>query len=341
MRSTISNGDALRSKILKLPGVVEAAQRLLGFALVSSGTRTYGAQIAGVEPVREPSVSTLPGVIRSGRYFQDLAAYEAIVGKTLAKNLKIGIGDELTLLGQGARGGMAAAVVTVVGIVDSGSAELDRGLVQLPFQTFQEIFSIPSQAHSIVLSLDSIEAVDRVEAALEDLLIQEGLSEELTALTWSELMPGLEQAIELDMAGGWLFFLSLIFVVSLCILNTFLMSVLERTKEFGVMLSLGATPGSLGRLIVVESQLITGLGVLIGVFIGGSIIAYFGVYGFLVPGTEELMQHWNVPTAVYTKLSLGCLTIGPLVLICTSLLASVYPVFKVRALEPVEALRAI
>ena len=114
--------DELRST---LPAARIAA-RGAGFALVSSEQRSLGVQIIGVEPEYEPSVSTLPGLVKEGQFLQDSNAAEIVIGRVLARNLKVTVGDELTLLGSGRDGSFAAGVVTIIGIFDSGSSDMDR-----------------------------------------------------------------------------------------------------------------------------------------------------------------------------------------------------------------------
>jgi len=79
----------------------EVAARAAGFALVSSNDRSYGLQILGVEPEFEPFVSTIPGLVKQGRYLNRDSYEEIVIGSVLARNLKVKIGDEVTFLGSG------------------------------------------------------------------------------------------------------------------------------------------------------------------------------------------------------------------------------------------------
>ena len=118
--------DSLRASI---PGA-EFAARGSAFALASSEQRSLGIQVVGVQPAYEPGVSTFPGLISQGRFLQDPGAAEIVIGSVLARNLKVKTGEELTLLGSGRDGSFAAGVVTVVGIFDSGSGDIDRGMAE-------------------------------------------------------------------------------------------------------------------------------------------------------------------------------------------------------------------
>lgn len=338
MRNTMPDARTLGSHLRKLTGLGTVSVRAMGFALASSEARTYGVQVIGVETEYEGKVSTIPGLIKKGSFLSSDDAMEAVIGHVLARNLKLNVGEELTLLGTGRDGSVAATVVPVVGIFESGSAELDRHLVQLPLGTFQDVFSMGDHAHTIVVLGDSLEQ-------LEDLMdaVRTGLPADsrLAVLGWEALIPGLKQAIQVDWASGWFLYLSLIIIVTFSILNTFLMSVLERTREFGIMLALGARPGRIGALVILESIWLTLLGLVVGVAIGTAVVVYFHIHGFSYPGMEELAAYYNLPAVIKMTLSPLSLTLGPAVIFFVTCAAALYPAFRIRLLKPVDAMRAV
>jgi ABC-type lipoprotein release transport system permease subunit len=312
--------------------------RAQGFALASSAERSYGVPVLGIEPGFEPRVSTVPHLIKEGRYLAGPAAYEAVLGAALARNLKLKVGDELTLLGSGKDGSVAATIVPVVGIFDSGNPELDRHLVQLPLATFQEVFSMGSDAHAIVISGPSYESIPQTKAQVATALAaQPGL----VVLDWEQLLPGIKQLIQTDMVQNWITYIALIVIVTLSIMNTFLMSVLERTREFGIMLALGASPWRIGSLVMLESTLLTLLGLTLGIVLGGGIAVYFHFAGFTFPGMKELYAQFGLPGVIHAKLSFASFTLGPAVILVFTLLAALYPALRIRKLAPVEAMHAV
>ena len=336
IRSTVPDVRLLAEKLSHNAFIEAVAPRAVGFALASSEKRSIGAQVTGIVPERERTVSTIPTAIREGRYLSSNSANEVVVGTLLARQLELSIGDDLTLLGQGREGSLAATVLPVVGIVRTGSNELDRTLVHLPLQTFQDVFDMGAAGHAIAIRTTDIE---RVEPFAAELRQDPALKDPLVVHTWNDLLPGLKQSIELDMAAGWLFYVSLIVVVMCTITNTFLMSVLERTKEFGVMLALGSTPFQIAKLILAESVILTLVGIGAGLALGTICVLYFGVYGFSVPGSEELAAQWNIPAVVHPDLTLSVISIAPALVIVGSFIAVLYPAFKIFLLRPVEAMR--
>ena len=338
MRVTVPDAAALAARLRSATGLDSVTARAQGFALASSASRSYGVPVIGVEPAYEPQVSTLPHLIKEGRYLSADDAQEVVLGAALARNLKVAVGDELTLLGSGKDGSIAATIVPVVGIFESGNPELDRHLVQLPLRTFQDVFTMGNDAHAIVVSGPGPETIAQTKAQVAAALTP---GAGLAVLDWEQLIPGLRQLIQADMVQNWIIYIALIVIVTLSIMNTFLMSVLERTREFGIMLALGSSPLRIGVIVLLESVYLTLLGLGIGMLLGGGIAVYLHIEGFTFPGMEELYGQFGLPGVIHSKLSLAGFTLGPGVIFLFTVLAALYPALRIRKLQPVEAIHAV
>jgi ABC-type lipoprotein release transport system permease subunit len=323
-------------QVQELLGEEAVAARGIAYALASSEERSFGIQITGVQPEREPRVSTLPGLLREGRYLSG-ADGEIVVGALLARNLRVAPGDEITILGSGRDGSFAAAIATVVGIIDSGIPDLDRALAQVSLPWFQTVFSMGDHGHSVVVRLPNLEQVPLAVTTMQALRAE---YPELVVLDWDQLQPGLQQAIRSDMASAWVMYAVLILLVAFSVLNTQLMSVLERTREFGVMLALGLSPGRLARLVGLETALLAALGLGLGVLLGALLALYLQQVGFTFPGMEEMNARFNLPERIYPPVTLASLLWGPLTVFLGALLAAVYPALRLFGLQPVAAMRA-
>ena len=325
--------DAIRQRF---PQAAVTA-RANAFVLLSSEDRSFASQIVGVEPRFEPGVSSIPGLLSAGRYLGEPDAAEAVIGEVMARNLKVGVGDELTFLGSGIDGSFAAGVISVVGIFRSGSQELDRSLAEVPLAYFQEAFAMEGRGHVIALSVPGLETVPAVLKSLQATL---DARDGLVALDWEALMPGLKQAIQADMTSAWFMYGVLIMLVAFSVLNTQLMSVLERTREFGVIMALGIKPRRLAMLVFLETFLMAAIGLAIGVLLGTLLSAYYAHSGFSYPGMDEMAAKFNMSPLMYPSLEPFALLLGPLVVFIFCLLATIYPALKLYRLRPVEAMRA-
>ncbi|MGB5488466.1 MAG: FtsX-like permease family protein [Lysobacterales bacterium] len=337
MRQVVKNIRELTVDIRERFPTANVAARANAFVLVSSEDRSFGTQLVGVEPDHEPGLSTIPGLLTDGRYLKDPDAAEIVIGSVMARNLRVKTGDELTFLGSGRDGSFAAGVVTVVGIFESGSQDMDRGLAELPLAYFQEVFAMENSGHVIALAVDELSKVPAMIEPLEGLLKEQ---DALVVLDWEELMPGLKQAIQADMTSAWLMYAVLIVLVAFSVLNTQLMSVLERTREFGVIMALGIKPRRLALLVLLETFLMALVGLLIGVLLGSLVSGYFAQVGFAYPGMDELAAKFNMPPVIKPALDPLSLMLGPTVVFVFCLFAAIYPALKLYGLRPVEAMRA-
>ena len=338
MRLVVPDPVAAGGVLENVRGVEAFTFRASTFSMVSSKDRTYGIMVVGIQPDREAGVSTLKRTIRAGNYLSDSDTDSVLVGALLAGNLRVDIGDELTVLGQGRDGSIAATLVRVKGIYRSGLDEFDRSSIQMPLAYFQEVYTMGKAVHEIVVIGNSLDDVPEMKSAIKAGLGTIDQNDELVVLDWMELMPGLLQTIQMDLVSGLIFYIILIIVVAFSILNTFLMAVFERTKEFGVMMAVGLTPGRLTKLLLIESIGMTMVGISAGIILGSILTIYFQIHGIDFTGASEMMSQFGISGRMYPKLSLLSATLGPAIVFFITFLAALYPALKIRRLRPVEAI---
>jgi ABC-type lipoprotein release transport system permease subunit len=157
---------------------------------------------------------------------------------------------------------------------------------------------------------------------------------------WEALQPGLKQAIQADLTSAWFMYGLLVILVAFSVMNTQLMSVLERTREFGIVMSLGLTPGRLGRLVMLETALMGIVGLVLGALLGALVTSWFTVNGFAYPGMDELATAFNLPARMYPTVTPGTLIAGPAIVFAGTLASALYPALRLYWLRPVEAMRA-
>lgn len=336
MRSVVPDMDAMVKRIRDQIPESKVAPRAEAFVLASSEERSFGLQLAGVDALSEAEVSSIPGLIKEGKPLSNEAPNQIIIGRVLARNLKVGIGDEVTVLGSGIDASFAAAIVVVRGIFESGIRELDRSLALIPLSDFRPIFSMQSQGHRIQINAPDINDTESLQRRITTILADQ----QYEVLNWNQLNPGLRQAIKSDLVSAWFMYCVLVILVAFSVLNTQLMSVLERTREFGIMSAVGLRSNVLVKLIFLETSFMAGLGLVIGVLAGTCVAGYFSVVGFGYPGMEEMAARYNISAKMYPALTPFSILLGPVVVFIGCVLAAIYPAFKLRALEPVEAMRA-
>ena len=304
-------------------------ERASGFALLSSEERSLGAQIVGVDPAKDPNLSAVPRNIAEGRYLNGGA--EILLGEGLARNLRAKVGDRITIIGTGRDGTLAADALEVVGVFHSGMPDLDRNLAEMPIGRFDATFSMDGERHAIVLS----------EAGASQLAGLAMPEDDLVFRTWRELQPGLLQAIRIDIGSAVMMYLILVIVICFSLLNSVLISTLERTREFGMMLALGTNPALLSKVVWVENSLILGLGLLGGCGLGVGVTAWLERTGIRFEKSEEIFAQYGLSSTLYPYMSELTLLLGPCVIAVLALALGLYPSVRVRRLTAIEAMKAV
>jgi ABC-type lipoprotein release transport system permease subunit len=342
IRLVVSDPASVGKLLEKTHGIEAYTYRATTFSLVSSRSRTYGTAVIGIDPAREAQLSTITDIIRAGRYLSVDDTNQALVGELLARNLQINLGDELSILGQGLDGSIAATVVTVAGIYRSGQDDFDRSSIQIPLSFFQSVFAMGNSVHAVVAICASLSVISESKRSLMVQLKPPNKNDPLVVLDWKELMPGLYQGISIDLISGIILYLLLIVVVAFSILNTFLMAIFERAREFGVMMAIGTTPRRLTKLLLIESTIMTTVGVMMGILLGILITWYFQVYGIDLGGkASEIMSQFGISGRVHPHISLLSIFLGPSAILILTIATALYPALKMRRLRPVEALTYI
>jgi putative ABC transport system permease protein len=336
MRKVIGDPGSLLKMVAALEGIDGAAVRSETFALAAGPERSRGIMVTGIRPEVERLVSSLPGQIRKGRYLQKGDAGVAVIGALGAERLQLDIGDECTLLGQGRDGSVAATVVQIVGIFRTGIDDFDRSTMQLPFSYFDEVFSMRGGAHRLVMTTKNLADAGPIAAAVRLTPEAEGLA----VLTWDELTPGLKQSIELDLISGIIMYAILVIVVAFSILNTFFMAIFERTREFGMLMSIGTKPIRLVKIMLLESMAMTMVGLAVGIVLGTAITLFFSNHGISMGESSDLMAQYGIADRLYPRLSLMSVIIGPAIICVITFFTALVPALKIPRMQPVEALRA-
>jgi ABC-type lipoprotein release transport system permease subunit len=300
--------------------------------------------VLGVDPGQEARVSTLAQTIDQGNYFPEVTHIAhsgfatAVVGRLLADNLRVHVGDEITIMGQGRDGSVAATVARVIGTFASGLDDFDRNTIVIPLSEFQAIYSMGDAAHEIVAICRSLKQVTQLKCEISQYLSKSFPDTQLAVLDWETLVPGLRQAISMDLVMGVIMYFILVIVVAFSILNTFLMAIFERTREFGVLMALGTKPSRLTRVLIAESAMLTLIGISAGILVGVFITIYFQVNGIDVSGSSELLKQYGITGRIHPRLSMFTALTGPLAVFMITLLSAMYPAFKIRKMKPLDAL---
>lgn len=336
VRHLLQDAEAVAETIRTRPDIRGVATRAQSSALASAGEKTFGTLVVGVEAEHEPGVSWLPGTVSEGRYLSG-ATGEAVIGRLLANNLGIALGDELVLLGVTPDDAMAVVVAQVVGLLNSGTAAVDRSMVHIPLGLFQEAFEIDAAAHSVAVMFERYtDADDHLTALSHELGSTAGNA---SVADWRRLMPEIESAIASDKVSSLVMYSLLVILVTFSIANTFVMMIFERTREFGTLLAMGARPATLIGTIQLETLFLTLIGTAIGAILGVLAAYWVGQIGIsLGSESQQLLAQFQMPERIFFGVSWPAVMGAPLIMVVTTQLAAYFASRRVRSMQIVEAI---
>ena len=322
------------------------APRITSFALASFGDASRGVMVIGVDPDREPGVTSMHERIVEGTYLpSDRGDRRPLVlGRRLAEQLGVGLGDEVLLYGAAYTLETAYELFEVTGIMRLPDPRLERSLAVIHLDDAREFYVYGDRVSEIALlakgAAATPELLEATKQAIEPLARQRGVPIEV--LGYEALMPELVQLILIDDAGMYILLAILVVVVGFGILNTILMAILERSHELGVVLALGLRPSRLFMMIYFESLLLAGVGLAIGLAIAIPALALLDGHVFPLGGdiTKATELFGMEPTLVFKLKRMN--PIGSAITVFTvASIAALYPAWKASSSSPLEAMRSI
>ena len=315
---------------LAAEGFSDYAARLSVYGMVKSAYGATGMEIRGIDLAREPKVTTLPAQIAAGRGL--MGPGEVLLSEEIARRLDVRLGERVVLLAQ-ADSGPQSLAVTAVGFFGSGIPNLDKSVVLITLSDAQRL-AVSQGATEIAISLPRTQNAEDAAAKL-----RATLGDSFVAKSYFEANPMLVSLIQ----GASIEMIPIFFILALLagfgVANTVLFSVLERTREFGVMIAVGMSPKRLGRMVQLEAMLASALGFVIGGSVGYLLLLAL-TRGIAIGTTWASMAgDISMPAMLYARAS-GIYLVGSLaVVLTTALLAAWYPARRAAGLQPVEAIR--
>lgn len=336
LRKSFTLSHALKEALHSTPYVKAYAPRIYADGLVALGEKSFGIGIFGISPEMEQKVTTITNKLSSGRFFGSDSSLDIVVGETLFKNLGATLGDQVVILSQAFDGTMGNMRFRIVGTIKTGAKDIDRSSIFMGLRTSQELLSMGNRISVVSISMTDGGKLNEAKKALAKRV--EPLN--LVCLSWDEILPELKNSIDFDNISGALTVAILVVVVAFGILNTVLMSVTERFREFGILLSIGMPNGKLALMVLAEGVLIAMIGIAIGVVAAIGVNYYFEQNPITFSGKmASLYEEYGFIPVMKSTLEPKIFLRSSLVILLISLIAVAYPVLKVKHLMPLKGIR--
>ena len=334
VKLTINNLDQALLQLEKHPDLKARSLRILTQSMLSSSGGGEPVLSLGVDPEEEQLLSKFDEAIIEGEYLDSDSGQKLILGWKLAEKLELGLGDRLVLTATDAESGeMVQELFRLSGIFKTGEEKMDASMVLVARKTLQSMLKLEGRIHQIALRYSKLTQ----DGTPVNPLNKPDDSSKNELLLWTELMPSLymiSQMTDLSMA---IMGTILILIIALGITNTLLMGLYERMFEFGVIKSIGTTPWQAARIMLFEAICLGFVSIIVGLILALLVTTLFANYGIDYTGIE--FSGVTFQEKIYPSYKWSRLVLYPFLILGFTLLASLYPAFKLWKMLPVEALR--
>lgn len=326
--------EEIVKEIAEFRNVTLVTPRLESFSLISFGNATKVASIIGIDPEQENRMTRLKEKLIRGNYLRNNSK-GLLISEGLANLLKADVGDSVVLYGQGYHGVTAADRIPIEGIVKFTLPELNKSMAYLSMNYAQWLYSAPNRITTLSVMINHSDNLREVYDKVDGMF-----DEKYEVMTWSEMMPELVQSIEIDNASGIIMLGILYVIIGFGIFGTVMMMTAERTREFGILISVGMKKWRLSLVSFLESVFLSFIGVAAGVIVTIPILYYLYLNPIQLTGElAELMLAFGLDPIVPFRFAPNIFIDQFLTVLVIAMISSLYPVRYIKRLKPVEAIR--
>ncbi len=329
----IGGGLEIASELSKRDDITVASPRTVIDGMIASANMNSGVRIKGIDPEIEARTTGLDRLITEGTYFSENGRLPSIViGQALATKLNSSAGSRLVLTFQDIEGEMVSSSFRVEGIYKLTSKNFEERTVFVNTSDLNRIIGENDVITEIAVVIENPDDYRDVASIIS------GLFTDTEVRHWADLEPALFYSLEfLGEALIWILII-IIMAVSFGLLNTILMSILERVRELGVLLAVGMKKRKVFSMIVAETTIIALIGGTTGLFMSWGMITILGNTGVPIPGAEGL-EDFGYASVLYPRIETAFYFEIAVVLVIFAVLASIYPAWKAIRLQPAVAVR--
>jgi putative ABC transport system permease protein len=337
LTDTIPYPEKVLSIVRRQSNLNGYAQRLIIEGMGSSASTSNGIRIIGIDPELEKTVTTIHKQMISGSYLQkdneNVRIKSIVIGNKLAENLGLKERSKIVLSFQGLDGSIIYGAFRVTGIYRTESTQFNRSSVFVKEEDLLSLLDSEPFYHEIVIRLSSVQYVEQVYSDLRTEL------ETLSVKEWKELAPDLKLMDEMAGTQLTIFLGIILFALLFGITNTMLMSVMERVREFGVLMAIGMKKSRVFLMIIIETIALAMTGGFIGMVLGFILISFYGNRGIDLSAFAAGLSEWSISPVLQPSLPPVFYLIITIMIIITAVLSAVYPAIKAIRLKPSEAIR--
>ena len=339
--ATGTDVSALLASITADPRVEAASPRVYAYGLVSGTHQSAGVQLLGVVPGQEQKITVLQTRMVGGHYLTGQMPKGVVMGDKLASAIGAKVGSKIVLLTSAVDGSMGNDLYTVAGVFHTGLAAMDQSLVVMPLASLQKLLRLPpGRIHEIAIKLRNVTMATTTAATL-DVLLSKSLP--VQVMPWQELAPELADYVQFNRRVTFILFFIFFLLAAMGIVNTMLMAIIERTREFGMLMAVGMRPAQVVGLILAEAASLAGASLVLGGALGSPLLWYLQEHGLNLGSNGGAVSLAGVVVGPlwYGRQDFTAYAQAALGLAVTTLASALYPALRAARFRPAEALRKV
>jgi len=289
----------------------------------------------GIDPQEEEKVTKIKRSLVEGEYLSGKER-EIVIGKSLAEKLGVELGDKVVAMATALDGTVGSDVFRIVGLYQTFSSEFDKTTIYITLDNAQRMLGLGDKLTEFAIIVDNTKFLDRIKASLKS-----QLGENYEVFTYRDLLPLLVMQMDLYKETIWIFYLIIGIAMVFGIVNTMLMSVLERIREFGVLMAIGMKNARLFIMILLEAFILGIFGSVLGVIVGIIIYYPLSISGIDLSFFAEGLTAFGSGAIIYPILTMNSVINAVMIIPIVSVLGALYPAYKTIQLQPVTAIRHV
>lgn len=314
-------------------GIRSYVTRLSQRGLIATAGYSQGVNVTGIDLESEASHAQLENFIIKGKYSFDKRQRGALIGYRLARKLKVGIGKKVIVTIQDAHNEVVSVALKVEGIVKTNNMAIDSNGLLMDIGRLRTLTGIEGATEIAVLLNNQDD-----DAAVKHSLMSKLDDTNIAVYTYKELYPSLHEGEAMMQTYSRISSAFIFIVATLGIFGVVLVSVLERVREFGIMMAIGTQFRDIARLIIYESLVITMSGYIAGALIGGALLWYFKQYGLDLSGLSDAFAIFGMDSSIYAILKIEYFTSAFLSVLVATLAATIIPIHTLKKRNPIQSI---
>jgi ABC-type lipoprotein release transport system permease subunit len=334
-KKTVDNAPSIMKKIASMEQVKAVSGSSKLTAMVSSAKTGRGVTVMGVVPDEKAKISIMPDKVIEGSWFETKKRNPVIIGKKLAEKLDVQVKNKIVLTMQAVDGELTGGAFRVAGIFSTYNSTFDNNTVFVRQSDIERLaHGDPPFIHEIAVLLDNYHASD----SMSQVIARE--FPETKVQTWAEIKPDVGMMESLMAQMMYIFVLIILLALTFGIVNTMLMAVMDRRREFGMLMAVGMSRGRIFSMILFETIILALTGGILGMFTGGAATVITHRTGVDLTSLAEGLAEIGYNPMVYPAIDISFFIILTVMVIITGIIASLYPAYKALSLDPAEAVRS-